>query len=100
VKYGTLLMSGRQPESRTNEGTKMKNPTMTQLEITAHMATEVLNDKLELYRKAQDMFNESRGTLGEAEALAFGKKVFAEYETMKKAYALIGLTDLGIHNNK
>ena len=78
----------------------MKNPTMTQLEITAHMATEVLNDKLELYRKAQLNWDSCRGKIGEAEALAFGQKVFAEYEAMKKAYALIGLTDLGIHGNK
>lgn len=78
----------------------MKNPKMTQLEIAAHMATEVLNEKLELFRKAQQMWDDARGTLGEDEALAFGQKVHAEYEAMKKAYALIGLTDLGIHNNK
>jgi len=69
-------------------------------EVLASRATEVLDNKLELYRKAQEMFNSSRGTLGEAEALAFGKKVLVEYEAIKKAYASIGLTDLGIHNNK
>ena len=63
-------------------------------------ATEVLDSKLELYREAQLNWNSCRGKIGEAEALAFGQKVFAEYEAMKKAYALIGLTDLGIHNNK
>jgi len=66
----------------------------------ADQATEVLNDKLELYRKAQLNWDSCRGKIGEAEALAFGQKVFAEYEAMKKAYALIGLTNLGIHNNK
>ena len=83
----------------------MQNTLPTQAEARATevletKATEVLDTKLELYRKAQEMFNNSRGTLGEAEALAFGKKVFVEYEAIKKAYAFIGLTDLGIHNNK
>ena len=78
----------------------MKNPKMTQLEIAAHMATEVLNEKLQLFRDAQLAWENSQGKIGEAEALAFGLQVEAEYEAMKKAYALIGLTDLGIHNNK
>jgi hypothetical protein len=63
-------------------------------------ATTILDEQLGLYRKAQLAWDNSRGKIGEAEALAFGKEVFAKYEAMKKAYALIGLTDLGIHNNK
>lgn len=63
-------------------------------------ATQVLDSKLELFRKAQQNWDACRGKIGEAEALAFGQQVQAEYEAMKKAYALIGLTDLGIHNNK
>ncbi len=63
-------------------------------------ATELLDAKLDQYRKAQLNWDACRGKIGEAEALAFGKQVFIEYEAMKKAYASIGLSDLGIHNNK
>lgn len=63
-------------------------------------ATEVLDNKLEEFRAAQKNWDACRGKIGEAEALAYGTQVSNEYEAMKKAYALIGLTDLGIHNNK
>jgi hypothetical protein len=63
-------------------------------------ATSILDAQLRLYRKAQLAWDEARGKIGEAEALAFGKEIFAKYEATKQAYAAIGLTDLGIHNNK
>lgn len=66
----------------------------------ADQATAVLDAQLELYRKAQKNFEENKGKIGEEKALEFGLKVHAEYKATMNAYALIGLSNLGIHNVK
>jgi len=69
-------------------------------ELMIENATLVLDNLLDIYRKAQKNFDESVGTISEAHALEFGNAVFAKYEATKQAYAAIGLIGLGIHNNK
>ena len=63
-------------------------------------ATAELDRLLNLYRKAQDNFAANKGTIGEATAYEFGMKVCHQYEAAMRAYAALGLTDLGIHNVK
>jgi hypothetical protein len=73
------------------------NPTEVTL---ADQACHVLDELLDLYRQAQVNFEACKGKFGETEALYVGKKIFDKYEATKMAYALIGLSNLGIHNNK
>lgn len=77
----------------------MENSTLDKDQMIEN-ATRVLDNLLKLYRKAQDNLEANKGTMGEALAYDFGMQVYYKYEATKQAYAAIGLTDLGIHNNK
>jgi hypothetical protein len=106
VKYGTLSMSARQVDYRTNEGTKMNSlPTQAEARATEAATEEISNlAKIELDR-IWNLFSEASkhhtavtGKMGEEQAWNNAMEYHKVYSITKDAYKALGLTgSIGIH---
>ena len=65
--------------------------------VLRDMAIAELDRQLDLYRDAQRIYEASIGSMREQVSIEQGLRINAEYETTKRAYAALGLTNLGIH---
>jgi hypothetical protein len=101
VKYGTLLMSARQVDYRTNEGTKMYTVDNLHPSVVADLkaAAQVELDRVwVLLTEATEAHKNYIGKMGETFAYDSAMAIYAQYETIKNAYRAIGLTgSIGTH---
>jgi hypothetical protein len=56
-----------------------------------------LDRQLDLYRDAQRIYEASIGSMSEQVSIEQGLRVNADYQATIRAYAALGLTNLGIH---